>query len=147
MKKMLKIVWIVSLMFSLWACQQDEMMDNQSLYDESQSVPIRISTTGLMDQYTVTSRGTDVKTTDEQAINTLHIFIFDADGNYLEAADGKRYQGYRMLSEGNSVLNVDREGWADTQKASNAIVVAVANVEEGVLHFLTVIFILVKYQI
>lgn len=114
---------------TLFACQQEEEWNMaQQSKDE---ISLNISTTGLMNQYIVTTKGTDVKTTEEQEIKSLHVFIFDAEGNYLEALDDHRYQGYRSITGGKTVMNIDREGWADSDKAKTATVIVVANVEEG----------------
>ena len=88
-------------------------------------------TDGMLEQYEVTTKGTDIKTSEEQEIKTLHVFIFDSDGNYLEASDSHRYQGYRSITGGKTVMNIDREGWADSQAAKSATIIAVANVEAG----------------
>lgn len=114
---------------TFFACQQEEEWNMaQQSKDE---ISLNISTTGLMNQYTVTTKGTDVKTTEEQEIKSLHIFIFDAEGNYLESLEDHRYQGYRSITGGKTVMNIDREGWADSDKAKTATVIVVANVEEG----------------
>lgn len=117
---------------TLFACQQEEEWDMaQQSKDE---ISLNISTTGLMNQYTVTTKGTDVKTTEEQEIKSLHVFIFDNEGNYLEALDDHRYQGYRSITGGKTVMNIDREGWKEPDKAKTATVIVVANVEEGTFH-------------
>ncbi len=91
---------------------------------------LQFLTAGLLNRYVVTTKG-DVKTSEEQEIHSLHVFIFDSEGNYLEALDDHRYQGYRQLAEGKTVMNIDCEGWADMQKAKNATIIVVANVEAG----------------
>ena len=47
----------------------------------------------------VVTKGTDNKNTDEQKINNVHIFLFDAYGNYLSSGNN-RFQGYRYLEDG-----------------------------------------------
>lgn len=96
---------------------------------------LNLITDGLLTRYNVTTKGNDNKTMEEQKITNLHVFIFDADGNYLEADDQHRYQGYRSITGGATVMNIDRQGWADNGKAENATVVAVANVETGTFKF------------
>lgn len=115
----------------LMACQQEELWQDAGSCPDGDGLQLCIQTDGLLNQYTVTTRGTDVKTPEEQEIKSLHVFIFDADGNYLEAADEHRYQGYRSITGGKTVMNVDREGWADRDKAKKATVIVVANVAEG----------------
>ena len=115
----------------LMACQQEEPWEDAGSCPDGDGLQLCIQTDGLLNQYTVTTRGTDVKTPEEQEIKSLHVFIFDADGEYLGAADEHRYQGYRSITGGKTVMNIDREGWADKTKAKTATVIVVANVEEG----------------
>lgn len=119
----------------LMGCQQEEAWQNAGNYPDTGDLQLSIQTDGLLNQYTVTTRGTDVKTPEEQNIKTLHVFIFDADGNYLGTKDDHRYQGYRSLPDGKTVMNIDRQGWADETKAEKATVIAVANVEPGTFTF------------
>lgn len=76
----------------------------------------------------VSTRGSDPKTAEEQAIHNVHVFIFKADGSYLAATDNDAFQGYQFVSDGqNLVLQSSMfEGGAD-----DATVVAVANVPSG----------------
>ena len=126
MKKITSYACRLFCFLMLFACQKEEGWNAPGSDGE---FSLNISTTGLMNQYTVTSRGTDVKTSEEQNINSLHVFIFDAEGNYLEALDDHRYQGYRSITGGKTVMNIDREGWADMQAAKTATVIVVAIVE------------------
>lgn len=119
----------------LMGCQQEEAWQNAGNYPDTGDLQLSIKTDGLLNQYTVTTRGTDVKTPEEQEIKTLHVFIFDADGNYLGTKEEHRYQGYRSFTDGKTVMNIDRQGWADETKAKNATVIAVANVEPGTFTF------------
>lgn len=128
--KLLKYI-MIGCCALLMACQQEEPWQDTGNYPEGDGLQLSIQTDGLLNQYTVTTRGTDIKTPEEQEIKSLHVFIFDADGNYLEAADEHRYQGYRSITGGKTVMNVDREGWAEKDKAKKATVIVVANVEEG----------------
>lgn len=113
----------------LCGCQKENLYSPFSGGGEGE-VQLQFSTTGLLNRYVVTTKG-DVKTSEEQEIHSLHVFIFDSEGNYLEALDDHRYQGYRQLAEGKTVMNIDCEGWADMQKAKNATIIVVANVEAG----------------
>ena len=119
----------------LMGCQQEEAWQNAGNYPDTGDLQLSIKTDGLLNQYTVTTRGTDVKTPEEQEIKTLHVFIFDADGNYLGTKDDHRYQGYRSLPDGKTVMNIDRQGWVDETKAEKATVIVVANVEPGTFQF------------
>lgn len=126
MKQLMYILVACSLCMT--GCRQEESLEGIAFGDDLQ---LNMQTDGLLDQYTVTTRGTDTKTPEEQEIKTLHVFIFDKDGNYLETADKHRYQGYRSITGGKTVMNIDREGWKDNEKAEHATVIVVANVETG----------------
>lgn len=128
MKKIISYLYALLSIVMLFACQKEEW---ETYQDSNNEFSLDISTTGLMDQFTVTSRGNDVKTTEEQEIKSLHVFIFDKDGKYLEASDDHRYQGYRSITGGKTVMNIDRAGWAEPEKAKEATIIVVANVEEG----------------
>lgn len=128
--KLLKYI-MIGCCALLMACQQEEPWQDTGSCPEGNGLQLSIQTDGLLNQYTVTTRGTDIKTPEEQEIKSLHVFIFDADGNYLKAADEHRYQGYRSITGGKTVMNVDREGWSERDKAKKATVIVVANVEEG----------------
>lgn len=111
------------------SCMEEALPE--TLVSENSGLCINAVTDGLTQQYEVTTRGTDIKTSEEQEIKTLHVFIFDDNGDYLDALDAHRYQGYRSITGGKTVMNIDREGWANPDLAEHATVIAVANVEQG----------------
>jgi len=113
----------------LTSCMEEALPE--TLVSENSGLCINAVTDGLTQQYEVTTRGTDIKTSEEQEIKTLHVFIFDKYGDYLDALDAHRYQGYRSITGGKTVMNIDREGWANPDLAEHATVIAVANVEQG----------------
>lgn len=113
----------------LWACQKEEV-ENPFGSVKPGEVQLSFSTEGLLRRHVVATKG-DVKTAEEQEIHSLHVFIFDKDGNYLQPSEGARYQGYRHLTGGKNVMNIDCEGWANEGKAKDATIVVVANVEDG----------------
>lgn len=113
----------------LWACQKEEV-ENPFGSVKPGEVQLSFSTEGLLRRHVVATKG-DVKTAEEQEIHSLHVFIFDKDGNYLQPSEGARYQGYSHLTGGKNVMNIDCEGWADKSLAKNATIVVVANVEDG----------------
>ena len=78
----------------------------------------------------VKSRATDSKTAEEQKINNVHVFIFDADGDYLSANNNDAFQGYRYI-EGNPNLVLQTTMFASQENASSATIIAVANVPEN----------------
>lgn len=115
------------------SCLQSVDLEEPAAVSDGMSIYAVAS--GVMEQYNVTTKGTDIKTSEEQEIKTLHVFIFDSDGNYLQPLDRHRYQGYRSITGGKTVMNIDREGWAEPSKAENATVIVVANVEPGTFTF------------
>ena len=78
----------------------------------------------------VKSRATDSKTAEEQKINNVHVFIFDAEGDYLSANNNDAFQGYRYI-EGNPNLVLQTTMFASQENASSATIIAVANVPEN----------------
>ena len=113
----------------LAACGQQEIARPWESGSNSGDLQLQLSTKGLMNRYVVTSKGTDVKTSEEQEIKTLHVFLFDQTGAYLQAKEANRYQNY--ITGGRTVINIDRQGWKDNEKAKHATVIVVANVEDG----------------
>ena len=113
----------------LAACGQQEIARPWESGSNSGDLQLQLSTKGLMNRYVVTSKGTDVKTSEEQEIKTLHVFLFDQTGAYLQAKEANRYQNY--ITGGRTVINIDRQGWKDNGKAEHATVIVVANVEDG----------------
>ena len=53
-----------------------------------------------MGVYNVKTRATDPKTADEQKVANVHVFIFDANGDYLEPDGADAIQFYRFVSAG-----------------------------------------------
>ena len=84
-----------------------------------------------MGVHKVKTRGTDPKTADEQKISNIHIFIFDADGDYLTPDGADATQFYRFVPTGqNTVLNTTLFG--DQEAAESATVVVLANMPKDI---------------
>ena len=115
----------------LISCIKDEMPGSRPENGNEGDLRLNIVSQGILDKFEVGTKGTDMKTAQEQEIKSLHIFIFDSQGQYLQASENHRYQGYRNITDGKTVLNIDRNGWAEPEKARNATIVTVANVEDG----------------
>ena len=114
------IIIAACCLLAVSACVREDLVQTLDYATGGGGLQLNISAEGLMDQFVVTTRGTDVKTPEEQEIKSLHIFIFDADGEYLQTADRHRFQSYRNIRDGKTVMNIDREGWADPAKARTA---------------------------
>lgn len=84
-----------------------------------------------MGVYNVKTRATDPKTADEQKVANVHVFIFDANGDYLRPDGADAAQFYRFVSAGqNTVLNTELFG--DQAAAKSATVVVLANMPEDI---------------
>ena len=75
----------------------------------------------------VTTRVMDPKTALEQQIHNVHVFIFTADGEYLESSGANAFQGYRYL-EGSQNLVLNSELFENQPEASSACVYVLANI-------------------
>jgi len=72
------------------------------------------------------------KDNEEMEVRTLHVFLFDQNGDYLLPKDGDqyRYQGYTYVP-GTSMLRIDKTGFLNEDLARHAIVCVAANMEDG----------------
>ena len=105
----------------------DEQVANMALREGEVSIQWLSPNMGIKH---VKSRATDSKTAEEQKINNVHVFIFDADGDYLSANNNDAFQGYRYI-EGNPNLVLQTNMFASQENASSATIIAVANVPEN----------------
>ena len=105
----------------------DEQVANVALREGEVSIQWLSPNMGIKH---VKSRATDSKTAEEQKINNVHVFIFDADGDYLSANNNDAFQGYRYI-EGNPNLVLQTTMFASQENASSATIIAVANVPEN----------------
>lgn len=121
------------LSVGLWACRQEEFPG--PVRSVSRSATTLAFVSDPMDLHKVTTRSSDMKDDEEKRINTLHIFFFDASGNYLEGAyltgypDASERGGYYAPGEGVSLLKIDNTLFDDPDLAQSATVYAVANVD------------------
>lgn len=77
----------------------------------------------------VQTKGTDPKTAAEQKIYNAHVFIFQDNGNYLEAKENDAFQGYRYIENGsNLVLQSDMFG----EEADKATIYVLANMPRDI---------------
>ena len=79
------------------------------------------------------SRGTDYKTSAERELKDVHVFLFDANGDYLQPGNGGNdaYQGYRHLTGGSSNWVLQTKMFGDQTAAAKATVYVLANMPEG----------------
>lgn len=119
------------------ACQQDDFPGISRSHAEGEGLTLTFSS-DPMQQYKVTTRSSDAKEDEEKEIKTLHVFFFDADGNWLTGSYLTGYTGttgaieqggYIAPSQGTTLLKIDREGFDNKSAAKTATVYAVANVE------------------
>lgn len=116
------------------SCVQDDMFGPEIPANSSSSILSFIS--DPMERYKVTTRASYTKDDEEKKINNIHVFFFDETGEYLKGGYLTGYPsapddgGYYALGEGVTSLKIDDENFSDTDKAKNAIIYAVANVDQ-----------------
>ena len=122
---------------SLFGACSDDFIDNVTpVIPDDQALTLSFESNKML-PHQVTTRLSDPKTEQEKEIKTLHIFFFDAEGEYLTGNYLVGYDqagkngGYCMPGVGATLLKIDRERFDDKTKAKTATVVAVANVEDG----------------
>lgn len=122
---------------SLFGACSDDFIDNVTpAIPDDQALTLSFESNKML-PHQVTTRLSDPKTEQEKEIKTLHIFFFDAEGEYLTGNYLVGYDqagkngGYCMPGVGATLLKIDRERFDDKTKAKTATVVAVANVEDG----------------
>ena len=130
-------LWALVLAAGLWACV-DESYDTGPVGNAVDAGTISFLSDPMQMQR-VTSRASDGKNDDEKRINTLHVFFFDENGEYLEGTYLEGYPGatekggYYAPSEGVTVLKIANdvaENFNGNQAgAEKATVYAVANVD------------------
>lgn len=120
----------------LSSCRQEEPLEPSGMPDDPMTTLTFVS--DPMSFHRVTTRASDIKDEDEKRINRLHVFFFDAEGNYLEGAyltgypDASQRGGYYSPGEGVTLLKIDRELFDNPGLAKSATVYAVANVDAAI---------------
>ena len=119
----------------LSSCRQEDPFEPSGMPDDPMTTLTFVS--DPMSFHRVTTRASDIKEENEKRINRLHVFFFDAEGNYLEGAyltgypDASQRGGYYSPGEGVTLLKIDRELFDNPGLAKSATVYAVANVDAG----------------
>ena len=120
----------------LSSCRQEEPLEPSGIPDDPMTTLTFVS--DPMSFHRVTTRASDIKEENEKRINRLHVFFFDAEGNYLEGAyltgypDASQRGGYYSPGEGVTLLKIDRELFDNPGLAKSATVYAVANVDAAI---------------
>lgn len=134
-----KIFGITAVAF-LWACQADEPFEHGIACSDIATISFY---SDPLEVHQVTTRASDIKDDDEKRIKRLHIFFFDADGNYLPGTYLEGYPGatekggYYSPGEGVTILKIAnlKENFNSNDeiynKAKSAVVYAVANVDDS----------------
>lgn len=118
------------------SCRQEEPLEPSGMPDDPMTTLTFVS--DPMSFHRVTTRASDIKEENEKRINRLHVFFFDAEGNYLEGAyltgypDASQRGGYYSPGEGVTLLKIDRELFDNPGLAKSATVYAVANVDAAI---------------
>lgn len=121
--KISKYIYIIIICLCAAACTQD---DDYATFNEG-NLTFDFKAKG-MSVKEVTTRGADAKDTDESRINSLHIFLFDSNGNYL-TYDGE--PGYMNVGN-NTSPKLAQTSFANATAARTATIYAVANMESWV---------------
>ena len=117
------------------SCLQNELVQTPTNTDTGEGFALTFSS-DPMKEYKVGTRSSDAKDDDEKRINTLHIFFFTQEGQWLtgsyltgypdfSASDG----GYIAPSQGTTLIKIANQSGSFGEGAEDAIVYAVANVE------------------
>ncbi len=120
----------------LSSCRQEEPLEPSGMPDDPMTTLTFVS--DPMSFHRVTTRASDIKEENEKRINRLHVFFFDAEGNYLEGGyltgypDAAQQGGYYAPGEGVTLLKIDRELFDNPGLAKSATVYAVANVDAAI---------------
>lgn len=104
---------------------------------QSGGVTLRL-TTGEMLPQIVASRADDApeqKTAEEKKINTVHLFFFDKDGEFLTATDEENFAPYRHydFTDGKQpYINIPEDVFEDQDALTGVQIYAAVNIEGGV---------------
>ena len=131
--------WVASLaaaVLLMASCQQDELVQVPTSVGNGSGLSLTFSS-DPMEEYKVGTRSSDAKDDAEKRINSLHIFFFDAGGNWLEGSYLTGYPtatedgGYITPGQGSTLVKIANEAqnFVDPSAAETALVYAVANVE------------------
>lgn len=129
--KQVKIYHIVPLFLILsllLSCTKEKMCISDN-YGKNGDISVQIIP-APMGIYNVGTKGTDPKDLAEQEIKSLHLFLFDSEGNYLKAKQNDAFQGYQYISTTQTV-RLQSVMFADAGKAGSATVYAFANFPEN----------------
>ena len=131
--------WVASLaaaVLLMVSCQQDELVQVPTSVGNGSGLSLTFSS-DPMEEYKVGTRSSDAKDDAEKRINSLHIFFFDAGGNWLTGSYLTGYPtatkdgGYITPGQGSTLVKIANEAqnFVDPSAAETALVYAVANVE------------------
>lgn len=125
-----KYMFLCGVVFAATACtnELDESATNiAGLKAGDVAVQLLPANMGV---YHTDTRGTDPKTAKEQEINNIHVFVFKADGTYLEPQGSDAFQGYDY-KEGNSTMVFNRTMFEKSNGAKDATVFVLANMPKN----------------
>lgn len=123
--------WVASLLVCIFAACSSEQFEteNGTLMLRDGEVALQWVPAQLGVYRVSRSRAEEVKIPEETQINTVHIFIFDEDGEYLKGGSNA-FQGYKFL-DGSQNYVLSTKLFEDETKASSAKVYAVANMPQN----------------
>ncbi len=102
---------------------------------KSGGVNIRLTTGEMLPQIVASrSDAPEQKTAEEKKINTVHLFFFDEDGEFLTATDKDNFAPYRHydFSDGKQpYINIPGDVFTDQETLSGVQIYAAVNIEGG----------------
>lgn len=125
--RIVKYITLILHLFILVSCSQEMFPEFGS--QEASEVSLNFAVQGMTVK-PVVSRGADAKNDDEKRINSLHIFLFDENGDYLVYDNKPAY----IYVGTNTTPKIVQTKFATTSAgaAKNATIYAVANVEKRI---------------
>lgn len=143
MKTYYKLMIVAVMIAATFSCSLDIRTDNDWDNPNGSQTVLNFYSDPLK-EHNVTTRSSDIKDEDEKRINSLHVFFFDADGNYLPGTYLEGYPGatkrggYYSPGQGVTILKIANElnnfydgDQSFYESAKSAIVYAVANVDDA----------------
>lgn len=143
MKTYYKLMTVAVMIAATFSCSLDIRTDNDWDNPNGSQTVLNFYSDPLK-EHNVTTRSSDIKDEDEKRINSLHVFFFDADGNYLPGTYLEGYPGatkrggYYSPGQGVTILKIANElnnfydgDQSFYESAKSAIVYAVANVDDA----------------
>lgn len=122
---------LLCLMMNITSCTQET--DDISTITSQEGITLTAVCNSMLPQVMMTRANEQfvAKEAEEKQINTLHLFFFDADGNFLQATDESIMKPYHWIKveEGKPAsLTIPENAFKNQESLTNVQIYAVANV-------------------